>query len=125
MAAFTGINLQYKPLPISNDQIKMLTNAPTTEEEDVAITDKLMQHLNLIQAFNDRIDAINYLSANAATLAGNPTYTTNSERLISNIKDLGGNGNTVDFLIFQKAVDIVIEGYKAMAITSMTGVNND
>jgi hypothetical protein len=125
MNQFKGIDLQYTPLPISNDHIDSLANAPTTEQEDVAIVDKLVRHLNIIREYKDRLDAIDYLSANAVKLSGNPVYTTSNEKLISNIKDLGGSGNSVDFLLFQQAVDIVIEGYKDMALTTITGTNND
>lgn len=125
MPTFNGINLKHSPLPISNDQIEAIANAPTKENEDIAIAEKLIQHLNLIKEYKDRIEAINYLSANAAKLAGNPVYSTSNDKLISAIADMGGTGNRIDFLLFQQVVDIVIDGYKNMALNSLAGVSND
>lgn len=125
MSGLNSIDLQYKPLEISNDSINNPTFFTPVEEVDIAIANKLVEHLNLIKEFNDRIEAIDYLSGNAAKLAGNPIYFTNNQKLIDDIKILGGSGASVDFELFKKAVDIVINGFKNMALTSLTGVNND
>lgn len=122
---FQGVNIDYKPLPISNDTHVTSEGSSITENEDIAIAAKLMDHLSLIADFKSKIEAIDYLSANAAKLAGNPIYTTANERLLSNIRDLGGIDNKVDFILFMKAIDIVINGYKQMALTTLTGTNND
>lgn len=127
----SSLNIKYKPLEIKNDLTNIDSTSieleKTSEQEliDESIANKLLDHLNLIQQFNDRIKAIDYLIDNAEKKAGNPIYYTSNEDLIRDIIKLGGKGNKIDFELFKKTVLIVINGYKQMALVSITGANND
>lgn len=115
--------LEYTPLEIAS-ALKQAEADGYINADDEAIVDRLMDHLSIIKDFNDRLDAVDYLSDNAAKLAGNPKYETNDATLLRDIKALGGSGREVDFELFKSAVDIVAEGYKQMALVQLTGVSN-
>lgn len=115
--------IEYTPLEIGNS----LRGVDLTEEMSLdsdIVVDKLMAHLDTIKEFYDRLDAIDYLADNAAKLAGNTKYTTSDDSIIKGISTLGGYNNVVDFDLFKKAIDIVLEGYKQMALVQLTGVKN-
>jgi hypothetical protein len=57
-------------------------------------------------------------------MAGNLRYSTQDPQILGAINDLGGDGGYVDMKLFEKAVDIVIEGYKQQALISLTGAAN-
>lgn len=128
MNQFNSINIQYKPAEIGNELVNkndLGTNESSDNVLNQKITDKLLDHIRIIKDYRDRIDAIDYLISGANKLAGNPEYSTKDQYLISDIKSLGGTSNKVDFELFKKSVDIVIEGYEKMALVGMTGVLND
>jgi hypothetical protein len=127
MSIFDKPDISFKPLDVETLDVRsgakdVLSSELTQADVDKAIVNKLIDHLSLIKAYNDRIDAIDYLIDNAKKLAGNLSYTTDNPSLIMSIESLGGNGNTIDFKLFEKAVDVVIQGYKEMALISLTGV---
>lgn len=124
---FQKPNISYRPLEVETLNIDassgtQLSSTLSQSQEDETIANKLMDHLALIQDYNNRIDAINYLIDNARTLSGNLIYTTDDTNLMASITALGGTGNSVDLKLFEKSVDLVIQGYKEMALISLTGV---
>lgn len=94
------------------------------DTETLLVAEKLMEHLRIIREFEERIKAIDYLSNSAEKLAGNLKFTTNDSGIIAAIANLGGTGNTVDFILFKKAIDVTISSYEQMALVSLTGVKN-
>jgi len=127
MSLFDKPDISFKPLDVETLDIRsgagdVLSSELTQVDVDKAIVNKLIDHLSLIKAYNDRIDAIDYLIDNAKKLSGNLSYATDNPSLVMSIEALGGSGNTVDFKLFEKAVDVVIQGYKEMALISLTGV---
>jgi hypothetical protein len=124
---FSKPNIKFTPLEVEVDNItKALGIQSATQESDEIdeTANKLMDHLAIIQDYNNRIDSINWLIDNAKKLAGNLVYSTDDQNIINAINDLGGTGNSVDLRLFEKAVDQVIEGYKQQALISLTGANN-
>ena len=128
MSEFIRPNISYTPESIGIDNVNIdkldSNNTLTIEESDLLIANKLIEHLQTIKEYRDRVKAIDYLIDNAAKLSGNPVYTTNNKDLIRDISNLGGSGNKVDFELFKKAVSLVVQGYQQMALTSITGANN-
>jgi hypothetical protein len=129
MSQFERLDIKYRPLDIENS---FLTNTnyknSTSSQEDLdneAIADKLLDHLDQIKAYRDRVSAIDYLIDGAAKLAANPTYTTNDRSIINDITLLGGESNTVDFELFKRAIALMIKGYQDLALIGLTGVAND
>lgn len=128
MSDFNKPNISYKPETIGVDNIRTDKNDEninnTIDEADLLIADKLLEHIQIIKEYRDRIKAIDYLIENASKLAGNPVYITTNKDLKRDILLLGGSGDKVDFELFKKAVSIVIQGYQQMALTSITGAYN-
>jgi hypothetical protein len=129
MSEFNNLDIKYTPLTIGNNLLNSSntsnSNSPDIDAANEIIADKLLNHLSLISDFRDRLSAIDYLIDGASKLAGNPSYITNDKSIIRDISILGGNSNIVDFELFKKAVDIVTNGYKQMALIGLTGVAND
>lgn len=126
MFSFSKANIKHKPNKIGNDKIEndLLTGSTQRIEADEVIVQKLLDHLNIINDYDERIKAIDYLLDNAEKLVNNLKYTTNDKSLIDDIKKMQGNGNIIDFELFKKAAYTVIQGYKEMALVSITGANN-
>lgn len=126
MEGFQRPDISYKPLEVENlDPTAIAQNVQSEasgSDEAEAIANRLMDHLAQIQAYRDRIDAIDYLINNARSLSGNLQYITTDTGLLTAIQSLGENIDYVDLKLFEKAVDIVIEGYKEMSLISLTGV---
>jgi len=124
---FVKPNIQFTPLEV---EVENFTKALGTESSSEEIDDinetanKLMDHLALIQDYNNKIDSIDWLINNAKKMAGNLRYTATDPALINAIRELGGDGNYVDLTLFEKAIDTVIEGYNQQALVSLTGAAN-
>jgi hypothetical protein len=122
-------NVIYKPLKIFNETVDAIKKTTGIEaaEADLAetnkVADRLLDHLKLIDQYNKQIEAIDYLIDNAARLAENNKYTTEDESIVKSIAALGGSTNSVDFILFKKAVDIMLQTYEDMAILALTGKN--
>lgn len=120
------MSLEYKPLEIGIEYTSKEDNPSSLHDiENEILVDKLLDHLNTIKDFRDRVDAIDHLIKGAEKLAGNPKYTTTDESLISDIKLMGETGNVIDFQLFKKSIDVVVSGYKQMALVAITGAAND
>jgi hypothetical protein len=93
-------------------------------EEDLAIAQGLMDHLNAIRDWRNRVDAIDYLSGQAAKSGGNPEYATTREDIANAIVTIGGSGNMVDFEMAKAALAIVFDMFDVMALSAIAGTNN-
>ena len=124
MALSTRPNLEYNPADIVNDDIKCQVEIGEAVADDVATADRLLDHMIQIKEWKDRVDAFNYLIDNAAKIAGNPTFKTNDIGILNAMRGLGFEGDEVDFNMFKECISIVIEGFKQMSLTSITGVMN-
>lgn len=125
MTSFARPDISYKPLEVDGTTVAdgvELKSIDSSAESATSIANKLMDHLAIIQAYQDRIEAIDFLIENGRSLAGNPVYTTNDPSLQMSIAAIGGKDNSVDLALFEKAVDIVIQGYQDTALMSFTGV---
>lgn len=125
MSAFNKHILEHVPEYIHNDDVQQLAGSATQVDNDIEVVQRLLQHLELIEEFKDKVDAVDYLSKNAEQLAGNPVFETNDEDILNAIASLGHTGNEVDFALFKECTEIILEGYRQMAIVSFTGVMND
>jgi len=120
------INVEFQPAKIRVDKIGKNTNLSNEELGEIKIASKLVRHLNMIQEYKDRIDAIDYMIGTAKEKAGNPEFSTENQKVkvaiqnMSGIKDL----NVVDFELFEKSIDILLEAYEEQALVSVTGVLN-
>lgn len=90
-------------------------------EQDLEVASRLLQHLQVIQEYKDRVDAVDYLADNAEKLAKGISFDTENKDIIAGIKQLGFDGKTVTFEMFKVAIADVIEGYEQLALVSMTG----
>ena len=128
MIDFIG-KLLFKRVPeeIVSDDPQFLTSElslPTPDDENLVVAQALVNHLNEILDWKDRVDAIDYIANDAALSAGNPTYSTTEETIINAIATIGGSGNNIDFELAKRAVGIVQNMFDVMAISSVTGMNN-
>lgn len=125
MGVFSRPDLQYNPADIVNDDIKaQRSQTPEAVLDDIAVADRLLDHLIQIKQWKDRVDAFDYLISSAEKLAGNPTFKTSDVTVLNAMKGLDFEGDEVTFAMFKQCVDIVIEGFKQMALVSITGVIN-
>lgn len=109
---------------IGNDHWRDIdySNLSESAKDDLDTVETLLKHLNMIKELQDQMDAIDYLSDNAEKMAENPVYETNDEKVMTAILDLGASGNEVNFELFKYAIEVVLEGYRQMAVISMSGV---
>lgn len=123
MGIFDRPELRHKPAEILSDNIvSQKTLTPETVKEDINVSERLMDHLIQIREWKDRVDAIDFLIASAEKAAGNPKFKTTDVGVLNAMKTLGYSGDEVDFRMFKECVNIIIEGYKQMALVSVTGV---
>lgn len=121
---FTKPNIKYRPIEVEVENlVKDVQDYSTSNEtENInAIAAKLMNHLAIIQSYNNRIEAIDWLINNAKSMSGNLKYSTNDESIIAAIRTIGGTDNFVDLSLFETAIDLVIESFDKMALISLTG----
>ena len=124
---FVKPNISYKPIEVDVENIasaEKISQQLSISSDIDETANTLMDHLAIIQDFNNRIDSIEWLIDNAKKLAGNLKYVTTDQGIIKAIKDLGGDGNYVDIRLFELSIDMVIEGYKQQALISLTGAKN-
>lgn len=119
--SFDRINLAYQPKDIGQEGDIAATAIEKSTTETAAAMDKLLMHARVIKEWRDRIDAIRYLQDNAAKLAGNPVFITTEQDVARAVEVMGGKNGTIDFEMFQKCVENVLEGYRQMALVAITG----
>jgi hypothetical protein len=119
--SFERINLEYLPKDIGLEAFLEANNVEAAKSESEAAMAKLLMHARIIKEWNDRIDAIKYLQDNAAKLAENPVYIATEQDIVRAVEVFGGRNGTIDFAMFQKCIDTVLEGYKQMALVAITG----
>lgn len=93
-------------------------------EEDVKIAQALADHLNLIDDFKNRYEALDYLANQAKANFGNITYTTTDENLINSIIIIGGKDGIVDFNLILDAIDLVIQWIDVTAADGISAAYN-
>lgn len=120
--SFDRINLDFLPKNIGIEEFLNQSSIELSKSETDSAIAKLLEHTRIIKEWQDRIDAIKYLQDNAAKLAKNPTYASTDADVIRAVEVFGGKNGVVDFALFKECVDIVISGYKQMALVSITGV---
>lgn len=94
-----------------------------TDIEDVQLAERLANQLNTIIDYQERMDALNYLAKQARANFDNITYTTIDDGLINAIITIGGTDGTVDFLLAEEAVRLVIEWIEKTSLESLTGTS--
>lgn len=118
-------DIKYIPKEIYNLLEEELNeNSDVSVDDANAVADKLLSHLAIIKDYYDRLDSIDYLCDNAEKMAKNPTYKTNDNEIIESISALGGSYGVVDFELFKKSIDIIIQSFENMAVGSLSGVFN-
>ena len=124
------LNIQYTPNQVGVENIVagLNTSIQSTStgydyNNDTAIADKLIDHLNCIKDYHNRLDALDYLIDQANQMAGNLTYEVGNDKVLQAMQELGHDTNMLDFKIFSQAVDIVIDSYGTMATMSLTGAD--
>jgi hypothetical protein len=128
MIDFIGkILFKRKPEEIQNDNPQDINKGQlaidSTDSEGFVVASALVAHLNEILDWKDRVDAIDYLAAEAIKTAGNPTYYTKDEQLVNAILAINGSGNTVDLELVKVAMGIVFDMYDVMALSAVTDMN--
>jgi hypothetical protein len=124
---FQRPDISYNPLRVEEAETveRVVSEDQSTPEfEAKVVAEKLIKHLSLIQQYNDRLNAIDYLIDNARSLSGNMKYITDDDKIIESIKKLGGKDNSVDLKLFEQAVDMVINEYKKISLISLSGVRS-
>lgn len=124
MGIFNRPDLQYGKMDIIKDDIQAQPSDSTPVDSDVLIMNRLADHLIAIQEWKDRVDAFDYLIANAAKIAGNPSFPTDNIDIKNAMTNLGFDNGDVTFEIFKASVDIVVAGFQQMAVVSLSGVMN-
>jgi hypothetical protein len=119
--SFDRVDLQYIPKEIGIEEFLKESSIDLAVLSTSEAMDKLLLHARVIKEWRDRIDAIKYLQDNAAKLAGNPVYISAEQDICRAVEVLGGSNGTINFKMFQEACDIVLEGYKQMALVAITG----
>ena len=105
-------------LPGSQSSINKIADAET-----LAVAAKLSRHLAMIDEYNDRLDATNFLIDNAAKLTGNPKFKVNDTEVAQAVGRLGGQ-DTVDFDFFKDCIDIMISEWKKIVVYSITDITD-
>lgn len=124
MDQFERFDISYKPTQIGVEIVTDSEAASTIETESVAVAEKLLKHLQIIDEFKERLKAIDYLCDSAAKLAGNIKYKVPNDSLVADISAMNGSGDIVDFELFKRAVDVVIQSYEQQALVAITGAAN-
>lgn len=119
--SFDRIDLEYIPKDIVTSKDERVSSVDVAASETRAVMEKLLAHAKSIKEWQDRIDGIKYLQDNAAKLAGNPVYIATDNETCRAVEVLGGKNGTIDFEMFKKCVDMVLEGYNQMALVALTG----
>lgn len=119
--SFDRINLDYIPKDIGIEEFLKASSVEMATSDTQASMDKLIMHARIIKEWRDRIESIQYMQDNAAKLAGNPIFITTESDVARAVEVLGGKNGTIDFDMFKKSIDIVLEGYKQMALVAITG----
>jgi hypothetical protein len=123
--SFDRKDIKYIPNKILNEEISddspQNISTDMIKKESEAVADRLLEHIGIINSYYDRLDSIDYLTKNAEILAKNPTYCTEKQEIIDAITAFGGTGKCVDFELFKKCVDMIIENYTNMVAISLTG----
>lgn len=129
---FTRPDISYKPKEILNDNVNTSgfykdtnsTKNTVVEEESLKVADRLLEHLKLIKQYQKRLDTLDYLINNAASLTGELSYTTNDDDIKNAITAYGYTGNVVTFEMFKRAISDIIDNYNNMVINSIAGLNS-
>jgi len=123
MAEFERTSIKYKPAHIE----KTFTESSEADgnlvrDDQLALVFKLEDHLKEIKEWKERVESLEFLAKNAEKLAGNVEFETEKEDILTSILALGAEGNKVDFELFKKSVEIVVDGFDQQTLVSMTGV---
>jgi hypothetical protein len=112
----------WKPLDIMTPEFSGLEhNVPDpADDEDEIIAQALADHLNVLQDFYDRFDALDYLGKQARRNFDNISYSTTSESLINDILAVGGSGQSVDFFLIQDCLTLIFQWIESAAADSIT-----
>jgi hypothetical protein len=92
--------------------------------DDLAIAEALVNHLNTILDYKDRMASLEYLSNQAMANFDNITYTTTSESLVNSIAMIGGQDGIVDFQLARTAIELVLEWIDLQAADSVAASYN-
>lgn len=132
MKAFTRKSLEYTPKKVINDTIteensdiyKTIASVDMVKEESTKVVDRLLEHLAVIEEYNKRLETIDYLANNAEALIKKElSYSTTDEDILTAIASYGVNSNNVNFNLFKKAVEDILESYENMVVTTLAGVD--
>jgi hypothetical protein len=122
-----NFKFEWNPDRIISDPLPDTLVSPVYNQEDrdeLEVAQALCDHLNEIIDWKDRIDAIDYLSAEAKNNFSNLTYTTAEEGIVNAIISIGGKDGTIDFNLAQTAMNMILDWHDITALDSITGVNN-
>ena len=122
-----NINISHIPLPISNDDpIANLTIADlannSTLQADTDLVQTLVNHLNSILDWRDRIDGINYLADQSFSDANNLTFFATNPDIITASTSIGGaEDGTIDLNLIKTAIALTLEWQEWTAMNSLSG----
>lgn len=92
-----------------------------TDHEELALAQRLADHLNEIIDYKNRLDSIDYLSNQAKSNFDNITYVASDESMVNAISAIGGSNGTVDFFLVCDAIRLVLEFIDQTALEALTG----
>lgn len=116
----------WTPVEILSNEISGI--APPKESQvsldDAAVAQILVDHLNTILDYRDRMDSLEYLATQAKANFDNITYTTTSQGLINSIIAIGGKDGSVDFQLIRTAIELVLEWIELQAADAVSSSYN-
>ena len=129
MSVLDKNDIEYTPKKIYNDNIidnsSSSVSSNEVQLESEKVVQRLLDHVATINEYNDRLDSIDYLINNANTLAGNLIYTTTDQTILDAIATIDTVKNYVDFELFKKCIELILNNYDSMTVDALVGNNGD
>ena len=126
MNPLNNISIQHNNATISNDdpQSQASISALSVDNQtlqDIETIQAVVDHINEIQNWEERIASLKYLADLSAIDAKNISFEATDQMLKNSITSLSGNPEEVDLTFIKSIVAVVLEWHDWTALNSLSG----